>query len=508
MLDVLTILFLFLTLIGVALFVLGWRGRRVDDHPWCRKCRFDLVGSWPASKTCPECGAALEIIGAVEVGQRRRRWIAFAVGLLMLIGCGFWLGRSALTSLGPIDWMHYKPDWWVARDAHSPDDDTADAALAELVRRIDSGALSDARTLNLVFTGLKLQANENVAWRTGWGDVIETAWKNGTLPPELILEYAQHAVNIQMVAESPKVRRWTFTRAGPQPTLLRAGSGDLTLQFSIVDQSFGGMGLRANPGEGATYTTLRANANALMAKTFAVLPQPGERELRITWRATLAPRLPPSMMKPKTTPTPATWDVPLSTTITVLPPASDAAELVTDEKMTEALRKSIEMRAVGLRVPPQVMGTPGGLVGGRIVLLVTFRDVPIAAQVQLVVSSTRNQRLFGGAQTALNLARGAAEQVRLFIYPRPEDEPDRISAQISAEPNNGAPGPMLGRRHTEQVWYGDPIMFDDIPVTWYEDVNDVNLPDEWRSIVTQPQGGGPLPGRFERGTIRQGTDGP
>ncbi|MCC6679040.1 MAG: hypothetical protein IT436_18090 [Phycisphaerales bacterium] len=29
---------------GIALIGLGLRGRKIDDHPICRKCRFDLVG--------------------------------------------------------------------------------------------------------------------------------------------------------------------------------------------------------------------------------------------------------------------------------------------------------------------------------------------------------------------------------------------------------------------------------------------------------------------------------
>ena len=29
-------------LLGVFLVVRGWRGRRIDDHPLCRKCGYDL----------------------------------------------------------------------------------------------------------------------------------------------------------------------------------------------------------------------------------------------------------------------------------------------------------------------------------------------------------------------------------------------------------------------------------------------------------------------------------
>src|SRR5690349_6074803 len=46
-------------LLGVVLLALGLRGRRVGDHPYCRRCGFDLFGLPPAHPACPECGADL-----------------------------------------------------------------------------------------------------------------------------------------------------------------------------------------------------------------------------------------------------------------------------------------------------------------------------------------------------------------------------------------------------------------------------------------------------------------
>ncbi|HYO10382.1 MAG TPA: hypothetical protein VER17_15540 [Tepidisphaeraceae bacterium] len=44
---------------ALVLLVLGMRGRRVDDHPVCRRCGFDLVGPPGGTATCSECGADL-----------------------------------------------------------------------------------------------------------------------------------------------------------------------------------------------------------------------------------------------------------------------------------------------------------------------------------------------------------------------------------------------------------------------------------------------------------------
>ena len=42
------ILLLPAVLTGTLLLILGYRGRRINDHPVCRKCRYDL-SSFPAS---------------------------------------------------------------------------------------------------------------------------------------------------------------------------------------------------------------------------------------------------------------------------------------------------------------------------------------------------------------------------------------------------------------------------------------------------------------------------
>src|SRR5688500_6972626 len=72
--------------VGFVLAWAGWRGRRVNNHPLCRRCGFDLTGRPPDSARCAECGADLSDRCAIRVGQRecRRRPLAAGVVLILL----------------------------------------------------------------------------------------------------------------------------------------------------------------------------------------------------------------------------------------------------------------------------------------------------------------------------------------------------------------------------------------------------------------------------------------
>lgn len=71
---------------GLHLIIRGWRGKRLDNHPTCRKCRFDLAGLPINSDdaACPECGINLAQ-HPPRLGNRRRSPTRIAIGALLLI---------------------------------------------------------------------------------------------------------------------------------------------------------------------------------------------------------------------------------------------------------------------------------------------------------------------------------------------------------------------------------------------------------------------------------------
>src|SRR3954452_20405965 len=97
------------SLLTLALLVYALRGRRVDDHPLCRRCGFDLFGKPAESTVCSECGADLGRRRAMRVGQRESRagllrmaWPALAISVV-------WSGLLGWDAARRTDWNRHKP---------------------------------------------------------------------------------------------------------------------------------------------------------------------------------------------------------------------------------------------------------------------------------------------------------------------------------------------------------------------------------------------------------------
>src|SRR5688500_18711994 len=102
-------------LVSAALLVYALRGRRMDDHPVCRRCGFDLIGNPADSRVCSECGADLSSRRAVRVGRREtRRGLVKLMAPLMLVSLGL-LGVQGWGKARGVDWNRQKPAWWLER---------------------------------------------------------------------------------------------------------------------------------------------------------------------------------------------------------------------------------------------------------------------------------------------------------------------------------------------------------------------------------------------------------
>ncbi len=129
---------------GIALALWGKRGKPIDEHPVCRKCKFDLVGRPPESERCPECGSDLRGRNAIAVGNRKKRPFALVIGgcIVLLAVCVFggW-GWIRISYVKEVD----KPTWLVLLDAKSKDSSFRSNALQELSNRQKLGQLSESQ---------------------------------------------------------------------------------------------------------------------------------------------------------------------------------------------------------------------------------------------------------------------------------------------------------------------------------------------------------------------------
>lgn len=191
---------------GAVSLALGLRGRRINDHPICRSCRFDLIGVYaPDDSTtearCPECGRNLNTKRAVRIGARRKRPFALASGAFFLllavaIGGAWGWGRASR-----FNWNTIKPTWWLMTEATGPDATTAQAALTELLARAGDDDLSNERLMTLATTGLDSLREKPAVWVVGYGDALELAWSRGLLSEEQVKSYARHALVLRISAD-------------------------------------------------------------------------------------------------------------------------------------------------------------------------------------------------------------------------------------------------------------------------------------------------------------------
>lgn len=350
-----------LLLAGLALVWVGLKGRMLNDHPTCRRCRFDLVGLAQPAR-CPECGAELTGHAAIRVGQRARRTGALAFGcalLLVLATAGAGVGWAQAKGY---DWNKSKPVWLLVRDGEGFNDAKADAALKELLRRQNGKTLSSAQMADLRRAALRFQADTARPWRSYWGDLIEGQQIAGVLGDEDIVAYARHAV-------VPDLRVRARLRVGlPVPAVLllrtRVGTNRLmACEATRVSVKIGDARIQTGTS-GTTFSLQSAGASPvpfdfsvqsvrLSPDDFSELShrpdasvqqKAGEIVVRSEWRIHVGiASWNPDQNKYVFEHAGTTWTDLQDRAVQVVPPESSTVELVRDPSIREGVRTAISV---------------------------------------------------------------------------------------------------------------------------------------------------------------------
>lgn len=166
---------------GVMLLWLGLHGRRVNDHPTCRQCRFDLEGVYPEAVTCPECGAGLKREGSTRMGVRKRLPALVAAGTLLVILPAAPLAAIGYAALTGTDINGLLPVGVLLWEAKHATPASSEKIANEFIRRAQGKKLSPAQYTRVIAQAIAMQKDPSAPWGEAWGSFIEGAKLDGTL---------------------------------------------------------------------------------------------------------------------------------------------------------------------------------------------------------------------------------------------------------------------------------------------------------------------------------------
>ena len=321
---------------------LGLRGRRIDDHPLCKRCRFDLVGIYPRAERCTECGRELAD-RTIRIGHRKPIRSLAAMGLLVTSAGAVALAGVVFLLVSGTGWNDRKPTWLLVGEARVLGTTRAGPALTELLTRFNTGNLDDETMKELVSVALDRQADRSRPWTPEWGDVVEAADANGLLDHAQLNTYVMNASPLGMNVR-PSIRygdRLPVVVTAPNQ---RAGSSTqfwIALNVATLEIDGERVGFpTVLPFAGGVMISSRQNTGFEWPAILVPIPtdlEPGEHTVRVEWQGsyiglgggTVAASF---AMLPETFKT--------TTTFVVLPEGEDTIELVNDHELVEQFERA------------------------------------------------------------------------------------------------------------------------------------------------------------------------
>ncbi len=328
-------------LTGVVLLAVGLRGRRINDHPICRGCGFDLVGLYPGAAKCPECGSALTgSKKTVRTGARRRRkGLLIAAVPLLLIGLGGG-GTLAWVNATSYNWYPVAPEWVLEAVAGFNDPVKQRNAVGELTIRLAAGTLDSERADRLIERGLGVQADRATAWGSKWGDLIEAGLNADLLSRAQFEAYATQAIRCELVVRK-RMRAEETAMMGISTIADRFGSGTMA-RVNVSWPSIFADGAEISPAQvnsGGSYT-FRGSGSGSGSRQVMILLEPGRYTLvsKPVLKITLAGT------GSRVATEPVVRTVELSREVEVVPAGAALVELIDDPSLEPAMAAGISVR--------------------------------------------------------------------------------------------------------------------------------------------------------------------
>lgn len=320
-------------ILGTVLLVLGLRGRRVNYHPICRKCKFDLVGLWPGKERCPECGRALASARAIRRGARRRRPGLIILGAAILLppvafGAVLLISIIAGPGINPS-----KPLWLLSYEARHTGPGRAVPALTEITRRVNMNLLPDPAAVDpLIDEALARQDGPGGRWMPEWGDLILSARAAGRLDQERFKQFLRRAIRDELVMR-PRAR------AGRQAQFTLSlgmegaytGMAGQTISLNIGPCEIDG---QVRPPSDAAYSLgISPGGIAMVGGSLGRPVNTGRRPWRVAWTISVPGG-----------PAPISWTEQRSGEIEVIPEGEPLVQFHRDPSLAEQYQAAIRPR--------------------------------------------------------------------------------------------------------------------------------------------------------------------
>lgn len=327
-------------IVGLIITIVALRGRRVGDHPHCRRCGFDLFGLPPNNAHCPECGANVTTPKSVRIGERRVRRRLLAFGILCTLACGVQTANTAYDLVDRINWIRYKPFGWLLNDAvdKALATDTAyvkDVNIDELTDRYASERLSRDQADRVISATLDLQADYSKPWPVEWTRLLDDMLTNRELTELQLRRYIEQGVALELNAK-PNIRRGRNVTIRLNSAIGRlTSSTELAVRRQTGTVHLGGVPIiesRSSEDDGTQRHPLHYNMSIRLPNLPQVADGPTQFTTRMIYQVALT--------EPISTP-PLQFETQLSVPVELVEHDAVVDTFVSDPAKSEAMRKAV-----------------------------------------------------------------------------------------------------------------------------------------------------------------------
>ncbi|MCC6908352.1 MAG: hypothetical protein IT430_10460 [Phycisphaerales bacterium] len=494
------------------LIAAAMRGGRTPGRKWCARCLYSLDGAAVDSLHCPECGSGLGAYEAVACRRRAAQPRLLGLGLAVFALTAITLGVRLVQRFDRINWTAHKPVAWLAFRAGSARTTVAESALKELIRRADSGGVSDADLTELARRGLAHQEDAAAPWQPLWGTLVEEAIGRGLLTEDERRDYLRRCLEYSMALQHPRYSQ-SFS-GGPQTDgeiearrrsrepLAVAKYDLMDVEFIVSPERFAQGSrlaldvrcLSATIGDWACpdFPVQRASSSVVSSSIFRspvrarrmfwipIAVAPGRYEVSLRWEVNVR-------LEDEPPETAVTEVLELHDAVVVSRPREGSVPIETDAAATEVLRSAFAASALGFRSYQLTQHRKDT------VTIVYFRFdcgphqrlkaegplAPFNGSIDVEISSRGEELRRVGADLPAGWVPFIVDDDQLkSVDVRVHYSRTGRSLIVGTGPGFGPP-----QQIPQPFWMGPPFDIPDVPITWFDTIEEVDLSeDELESI--------------------------